>query len=92
MRVMNPRKRIWEGVKKGLPMISQSMLGLLAMGKMLIQQAQPDLFNIIDRGLLIDSDARVINIEANLSAEDIATLRELAEERVGEAMQGGIEG
>jgi len=73
-------------------MISQSMLGLLAMGKMMIQQAQPELFNIIDRGLLIDSDNRVINIEANLSAEDIATLRELAEERVGEAMQGGIEG
>jgi len=73
-------------------MISQSMLGLLAMGKMMIQQAQPELFNIIDRGLLIDSDHRVINIEANLSAEDIALLRELAEERVGDAMQGGIEG
>ena len=73
-------------------MISQSMLGLMAMGKMMIQQAQPDLFNILDRGLLIDSDDRIINIEANLSAEDIATLRELAEERVGEAIQGGIEG
>jgi len=73
-------------------MISQSMLGLLAMGKMMIQQAQPELFKIIDSGLLIDSDNRVINLEANLSAEDIATLRELAEERAGEAMQGGIEG
>ncbi len=68
------------------------MLGLLAMGKMMIQQAQPELFNIVDRGLLIDSDNRIINIEANLSAEDIATLRELAEERVGDAVQGSIEG
>lgn len=73
-------------------MISQSMLGLLAMGKMMIQQAQPELFKIIDSGLLIDSDDRVINIEANLSAVDIAILRKLAEERAGEAMQGGIEG
>jgi hypothetical protein len=73
-------------------LISQSMLGLLAMGKMMIQQAQPELFNIVDRGLLIDSDNRIINIEANLSAEDIATLRELAEERVGDAVQGSIEG
>ena len=73
-------------------MISQSMLGLLAMGKMMIQQAQPELFNIIDRGLLIDSDNRLINIEANLSAEDIATLRELVEEEVGDAIQGSIEG
>lgn len=73
-------------------MISQSMLGLLAMGKMMIQQAQPDLFNIVDRGLLIDSDNRAINIEANLSAEDIATLRELAEEKVGDTVQGSIEG
>lgn len=73
-------------------MISQSMLGLMAMGKMMIQQAQPGLFNILDRGLLIDSDDRIIKIEANLSAEDIATLRELAEERVEEATQSGIEG
>jgi len=73
-------------------MISQSMLGLLAMGKMMIQQAQPELFKIIDSGLLIDSDDRVINIEANLSGVDIAILRKLAEERAGEAMQGGIEG
>ena len=73
-------------------MISQSMLGLLAMGKMMIQQAQPELFNIIDRGLIIDSDNRVISIEANLSAEDIVTLRKLAEDKVGEAMGGGIEG
>jgi hypothetical protein len=73
-------------------MISQSMLGLLAMGKMMIQQSQPELFNIIDRGLLIDSDDRLVNIEANLSAADIETLRALAEEKVGEVLEGGVEG
>jgi hypothetical protein len=73
-------------------MISQSMLGLLAMGKMMMQQSHPELFNIVDRGLLIDSDDRAINIEANLSADDIETLRSLAEDRVEEAIPGGVEG
>jgi hypothetical protein len=73
-------------------LISQSMLGLLAMGKMMIQQGQPELFNIVDRGLIIGSDDRLVNIEANLSAADIEILRELAEERVGSALQGGVEG
>ena len=54
---------------------------MAAMGKMMLQQSQPELFGILDRGITIGQDDRTVHIEANLSAADIAVLRLMAEER-----------
>lgn len=62
-------------------LLADTLNGLAAMGKMMLQQSQPELFGILDRGITIGQDDRTVHIEANLSAADIAVLRLMAEER-----------
>lgn len=69
-------------------MLTDSLNGLLSMGKIMIQGSQPELFQILDRGVHAEQDDRRINIEANLTPADLEFLRRMAEEEVGDAVIG----
>lgn len=59
-----------------------SLNGLLAMGRMMVQQSDPQLFEILDRGLNVAQDERSVHLDIVLSDADIETLRRLAEEQM----------
>ena len=69
-------------------MLTDSLNGLLSMGKIMIQGSQPELFQILDRGVHAEQDDRRINIEANLTPADLEFLRRMAEDEVGDAVIG----
>lgn len=69
-------------------MLTDSLNGLLSMGKMLIQGSQPELFKILDRGVHAEQDDRRITIEANLTQADLEFLQRMAEEGIGDAVIG----
>lgn len=64
--------------------LTTSVNGLLAMGRMMIQQSEPELFAIVDRGLRVSQDDRTILIQADLTEEDIEVLQRMAEEQMPE--------
>ena len=61
-------------------LLATTLNGWTAMGKMMLQGSQPELFGILDRGITVGQDDRTVHIEANLSAADIVALRLMAEE------------
>lgn len=61
-------------------LLADTLNGWMALGKMMLQQSQPELFNILDRGITVGRDDRTVHIDANLSAADIVALRLMAEE------------
>lgn len=69
-------------------MLTESLNGLLAMGKMMLQGSEPQLFEILDRAVRAEQDGLVINIEATLTDADIEILRQLAEESGSGAIIG----
>ena len=69
-------------------MLTETLNGLLSMGKMMIQGSQPELFQILDRGVRAEQDDRRINIEANLTPADLEFLQRMAEDEVGNAVIG----
>lgn len=73
---------------KNAAMLTDSLNGLLSMGKIMIQGSQPELFQILDRGVHAEQDDRRINIEANLTPADLEFLRRMAEDEVGDAVIG----
>ena len=73
------------GSAENAKLLSDSLLGLMSMGKMMLQQQQPGVFDILDRGITISSEDVEIQLEASLSGEDIQALRELAEAEAAES-------
>ncbi len=63
-------------------LLADTLRGWTAMGKMALQQSQPELFRILDRGISVGLDDRTVHIEATLSQEDIELLERLAEEQL----------
>lgn len=61
-------------------LLADTLNGWTAMGKMMLQQSQPELFAILDRGISVGHDDRTVHIEANLTPADIEALRVMAEE------------
>jgi hypothetical protein len=68
--------------------LSTSLNGLLAMGRMMLQQQEPELFAIIDRGLSVGQDDRTVHIEATLTDADIEILQRMAEEQMPGSVVG----
>ena len=62
--------------------------GILAMGRMMLQQQEPELFAIIDRGLSVGQDDRTVHIEATLTDADIEILQRMAEEQMPGSVVG----
>jgi len=62
-------------------LLAESLNGWVALGKMMMQQSEPDLFNILDRGLNVGVDGTTLFIEAMLSEADLEVLRLMVEEQ-----------
>lgn len=65
-------------------LLTDSLQGLMAMGKMMLQQQQPELFQVLDRAVTVNTSARVVELQTRLSGEDVETLRRLAEDQAAE--------
>ena len=63
-------------------MLTDSLNGLIAMGKMMSQGSQPELFEILD-GVHAERDEREINIEMNLSQASLDFLLSIAVAELG---------
>jgi len=70
------------GSAEDATLLAETLRGWTAMGKMMLQQNQPELFNILDRGVSVGQDDRTVHIEATLSQDDIDVLRRLAEDQM----------
>ncbi|HJO29941.1 MAG TPA: hypothetical protein QGG30_05600, partial [Acidobacteriota bacterium] len=55
--------------------------GLIAMGKMMLQGSQPELFEILD-GVHAEQDDQKINIEVSLSQTNLDFLLSIAEQEL----------
>ena len=63
-------------------MLTESFNGLTAMGKMMLQGSQPELFKILDGGVHAEQDDHKINIEVNLSQTNLDFLLSIAEQEL----------
>ena len=63
------------GTPEDAKMLADSLSGLIEMGKMMLQQSEPELFDIVDRGISVSSDDRNIHIQADLTDADLEVLR-----------------
>lgn len=61
--------------------LTTSLNGLLGMGRMMLQQGEPELFAILDRALSVRQEDRTVRIQADLTEQDIEVLQRLAEEQ-----------
>ena len=61
-------------------LLADTLNGWTALGKIMLQQSEPELFDILDRSITVGRDDRTVHIEANLNPTDIAVLRLMAEE------------
>jgi hypothetical protein len=63
-------------------MLTESFNGLVAMGKMMLQGSQPELFEIMDGGVHAEQDNQQINIEVSLSQTNLDFLLSIAEQEL----------
>lgn len=61
--------------------LSTSLNGLLAIGRMMMSESEPELLAIVDRGIDVNQQERTVRIEARFTAADIEVLQRLAEEQ-----------
>ena len=71
-------------------MLADSLRGITAMGKMMLQQSQPELFDIIDRSISVGSDDRNVHIQADLTEADLEVLRRMTEDMEAEQGVSGL--
>ncbi len=76
------------GSPEDAALLTDSLNGLLSMGKMMLQGSDPELFEILDRGVRAQQDGQRINIEANLTQADLDFLQRMAEEEIGDEVIG----
>ena len=62
-------------------MLTDSLNGLIAMGKMMLQGSQPELFEILD-GVHAEQDDQKINIEVTLSQTSFDFLLSIVEQEL----------
>ncbi len=63
-------------------MLTESFNGLVAMGKMMLQGSQPELFEILDGGMHAEQDDQKINVEVSLSQTNLDFLLSIAEQEL----------
>lgn len=61
--------------------LSNSLNGLLAIGRMMMTESEPELLAIVDRGIDVSQDERTVRLDARFTAADIEVLQRLAEEQ-----------
>ena len=76
------------GSAEDASMLTQSLNGIISMGKMMVQGSDPQLFEILDRGVRAAQDDRTISIEVTLTEADIEYLQRMAEEQGESAVIG----
>ena len=69
-------------------LLGDSLNGMLAFGKMMIQGNNPDVFSILDRGIKAGSSGRDVTLRADLSIADLEALRDYAHETFDESASG----
>ena len=71
-------------------LLGDSLNGMLAFGKMMLQSNSPEIFEILDRGVTAGSSGRDVTIRANLTMADLEALRDYAKTTMGETDEGDI--
>ncbi len=74
------------GESSDAKLLGDSLNGMLAFGKMMIQGSDPDVFAILDRGITAGSSGRDVTLRANLSIADLETLSNYARTTFEESM------
>lgn len=69
-------------------LLGDSLNGMLAFGKMMIQGSDPDVFAILDRGITAGSSGRDVTLRADLSIADLEALRDYAHKTFEDSMSG----
>lgn len=73
-------------------LLGDSLNGMLAFGKMMVQSNAPEIFQILDRGVRAGSSGRDVTVRADLSVAELEQLRAYLErtfEETGEEKIGG---
>ncbi len=83
---MNLRGRTEESADAKL--LGDSLNGMLAFGKMMIQGSDPDVFSILDTSISAGSSGRDVTLRADLSIADLEALRDYAREMFEESVDG----
>ena len=76
------------GMSSDAELIGDSLNGMLAFGKMMIQGNNPDVFAILDRGITAGSSGRDVTLRANLSIGDLEILSKYARATFEDSMSG----
>lgn len=63
--------------------LGDALNGMVALGKMMLQNSSPDVFEILDRGIETGSRGRDVTIEAHLTIDDLRVLRDYADTVIG---------
>jgi hypothetical protein len=73
------------GAEEDAKLLGDSLNGMLALGKMMLQSNQPEIFEIIDQGMTAGSSGFDVTVRARLTMEQIERLRRFAEETMSDA-------
>lgn len=72
------------GAEADAKLLGDSLNGMLAFGKMMLQSNQPEVFAILDRGITAGSSGYDVTIKAALSIDDLRALRDFAKNAMSE--------
>jgi len=64
-------------------LLGDSLNGMLAFGKMMLQSSSPEVFEILDRGVTAGSNGFDVTVRAQLTAEDVEALYAYARQTMG---------
>jgi len=79
------------GAEEDAKLLGDSLNGMLAFGKMMLQSNQPEIFDIIDRGVTAGSSGYDVTVRAQLTLEQIEQLQSFAREAMSDAGDAGAE-
>jgi hypothetical protein len=66
------------GAEEDAKLLGDSLNGMLAFGKMMLQSNEPEIFKIIDEGVTAGSSGYDVTVRARLTVEQLETLRQFA--------------
>lgn len=81
------------GAEDDAKLLGDSLNGMLAFGKMMLQSSEPEIFQIIDQGVTAGSSGYDVTLRARLTVEQLETLQQFARKTMsgeeGDAEQVG---
>lgn len=66
------------GAEDDAKLLGDSLSGMLAFGKMMLQSNQPEIFAIVDRGVTAGSNGFDVTVKASLNIDELRALRDFA--------------